>query len=222
MTTIISAPKTKLFKLLWASEESSNDVEQFIEFHELTLSLRRDPHYVEKRPHLSIPERMRAQNILTGPLSGPQRITVAPYVFENTGKSMVMIIHLGNELSSHSGMVHGGLLATLLDETLVRCSGTAFEKKVAVTANLNIDFRNPAMVNSYFVLTAEVSQLQGRKAWLNGRIETLPSQGDDYTLIAEAKALFIEPRNADVSSSSGPPPWMPVIYMTLAVNIELL
>ncbi|KAJ6020913.1 thioesterase family protein [Penicillium herquei] len=199
MTTIISVPKTKIFQLLWTSEESSNEVEQFIESHSLTSSLRKDPHYIEKRPHLSIPESMRAQNILTGPLSGPKKITVAPYIFEATNKSMIMIIHLGNELCSHNGIVHGGLLATLLDETLVRCSSAAFEKKVAVTANLNIDFRNPAMANSYFVLTAEVSQLQGRKAWLNGRIETLPNQGDDSALIAEATALFIEPRNADVS-----------------------
>ncbi|KAJ5709977.1 hypothetical protein N7493_009569 [Penicillium malachiteum] len=197
MTTIISAPKTKIFQLLWASEESSNEFEQFIESHYLTSFLRRDPSYIEKRPHLSIPESMRAQNILTGPLWGPKRITVAPYVFEDTGKSMIMIIHLGNELSSHSGVIHGGLLATLLDETLVRCSSAAFEKKVAVTANLNIDFRSPAMVNSYFVLTAEVSKLQGRKAWLNGRIETLPNQDEDPVLIAEAKSLFIEPRNAD-------------------------
>ncbi|KAJ5723101.1 thioesterase family protein [Penicillium malachiteum] len=201
MTTIISTPKTKLFHLLWSPEESFNDVEQFIESHSLTSSLRRDSNYIEKRPHLSIPESMRSQNILTGPLWGPKRITVAPYVFENTGKSMIMIIHLGNELSSHSGMVHGGLLATLLDETLVRCSSTAFEKKVAVTANLNIDFRNPALVNSYYVLTTEVSQLQGRKAWLNGRIETLPNQEENPVLIAEAKALFVEPRNAEVSSA---------------------
>lgn len=46
------------------------------------------------------------------------------------------------------------------------------------------------MAGSYIVLNAEIVKLEGRKAWLEGRIETLEAGGADSTLIAEARALF--------------------------------
>lgn len=199
MTTILSAPKTKVFQFLWATGDSPSDIEEFIESHDLTYSLRKEPKYTESRPHLTIPETMRSTNLLTGALAGPKKITVAPYVFQDIGKSLIMIIHLGGDTCSHDGIVHGGLLATLLDECLTRCCCPAFESKVAVTANLNIDYRSPAMADSYFVLTAEITKLEGRKAWMNGRIETLSAEGEDSSLVAEAKSLFIEPKHHNVS-----------------------
>ncbi|KAJ5083736.1 hypothetical protein N7456_013163 [Penicillium angulare] len=196
MTTILSAPKTKVFQLLWTTDDSQNEVENFIDSHPETSALRRNPRYTESRPHLTIPQELRPQNLLTGALAGPQKITVAPYVFQDPGKSLIMIIHLGKETCSHDGIVHGGLLATLLDECLTRCCCPAFSKKVAVTANLNIDYRNPAMANSYFILTAKITKLEGRKAWMDGRIETLPSNGGESSVIAEAKSLFLEPKES--------------------------
>lgn len=68
-----------------------------------------------------------------------------------------------------------------------------------MTASLNINYRAPALANSYILLHAELVKLEGRKAWLEGRIETLEAGGADTTLIAEADALFVEPKQVDVS-----------------------
>ncbi|CAG8117420.1 unnamed protein product [Penicillium salamii] len=89
-----------------------------------------------------------------------------------------MVMHLGSDVCSHPGVVHGGLLATLLFRMVV-------------------DYRAPALADSYFLLNAEIVKLEGRKAWLEGRIETLKAGGADSTLIAEARALFVEPKQAD-------------------------
>ncbi|KAJ5947095.1 hypothetical protein N7466_000110 [Penicillium verhagenii] len=199
MTTVLSIPKTRVFQLLWAKEESPAPlIEQFIKSHPLTRSLQVNPRLNESRPHLNVFESPRSQsrNLLTGVLAGPERISVAPYVFQDPGKSMIMLMHLGNEMCSHEGIIHGGLLATLLDECLARCCCPVFEKKVAVTANLNIDYRSPAMADSYFVVHAKVTKVLGRKAWVDGWVETLPSERGESTLIAEAKSLFVEPKHA--------------------------
>lgn len=161
--------------------------------------MRRNPLYRESRPHLNAPASFRNENLLTGVLAGSQKITVPPYVFEEEGKSMNMIMHLGGDVCSHSGIVHGGLLATMLDECLTRCCCPAFSAKVGVTANLSINYRNPAKANSFYVLKAKVTEIQGRKAWVEGWIETLPLAGTEPTLIAEAKSLFLEPKQATVS-----------------------
>jgi hypothetical protein len=47
------------------------------------------------------------------------RIVVPPVVFYNKDRTQVtVVVHLGKELCGHDGIVHGGLLATLLDEAL--------------------------------------------------------------------------------------------------------
>jgi hypothetical protein len=54
------------------------------------------------------------------------------------------------------------------------------------------------MAGQYVVLKAETTKVEGRKAWVVGRLETLPADGEGEVLV-EAEALFIEPRQAKVS-----------------------
>ncbi|OJJ49715.1 hypothetical protein ASPZODRAFT_156785 [Penicilliopsis zonata CBS 506.65] len=179
------------------SDAKAQEVEDHIQNHPLAAELRANPAFTESRPHLKIPESLRARNLTAGTLAGPDKIVVPPLVFsEAGGKSLVSILYLGSDLSGHPGIVHGGLLATLLDETLARCCFPALPNKVAVTANLSIDYRRPAFAENYCVLRAETVKVEGRKAWVEGRIESLPEEGTDPVVLVEAKALFIEPKQA--------------------------
>ena len=183
-----------------APDARSQEIDDFIRNHPLAVALREDPAFTESRPHLKIPQYMRERNLTAGTLSGPNKIVVPPYAFcEEGGKSMVTFLYLGSDVSGHPGIVHGGLLATLLDEGLARCCFPALPNKVGVTANLNIDYRRPAPADAYAVLKAETVKVEGRKAWVEGRIETLPEEGQEPMVLVEAKALFIEPRQAAVS-----------------------
>lgn len=175
------------------------EIDETLRTHPVAEALRANPEFKESRPHLKIPEALRERSLTAGTLAGPNKIVVPPYVFSETGgKSMVSLMYLGSDICGHPGIVHGGLLATLLDEGLARCCFPALPNKVGVTANLSIDYRAPAMADSYTVLRAETVKVEGRKAWVEGRIETLPTDGKEPVVLVEAKALFIEPKQAAV------------------------
>ncbi|PWY81994.1 thioesterase family protein [Aspergillus heteromorphus CBS 117.55] len=178
-------------------DEFAKEVDEFIRNHPIAVSLRENPAFTESRPHLKIPNGMRERTLTAGTLAGPDKIVAPPLVFcEEGGKSLVSIFYLGPSLCGHPGIVHGGLLATLLDEAMGRCCFPALPNKVGVTANLNLDYRRPAMAGNYAVLRAETVKVEGRKAWVEGRIETLPEEGKEPAVLVEANALFIEPKLA--------------------------
>ncbi|KAL4886574.1 HotDog domain-containing protein [Aspergillus karnatakaensis] len=178
-------------------DEVTQMIEDHIQNHPLAQSLREDPAYTGSRPHLKIPEKFRARSLTAGTLAIPKGIAVPPLVFANKEtQSMVSLFYLGPNLSGHPGIVHGGLLATLLDEGMGRTAFLALPNKVGVTANLNVDYRRPAMADSYFVLRAHVVKSEGRKAWVEARIETLPEEGQEPEVLVEGKSLFIEPKMA--------------------------
>ncbi|KAH1433413.1 hypothetical protein KXX32_001445 [Aspergillus fumigatus] len=184
------------------SDELSKEVEEYIRNHPVTLALRQNPAYTESRPHMKIPQELRARHLTAGILATPGGIVVPPYVFcEEGGKSLTAIFYLGSDVSGHPGIVHGGLLATLLDESMARCCFPALPNKVGVTANLNIDYRRPAMANNYAVLKAKTVKVEGRKAWVEAHIETLPEDGKEPVILVEAKALFVEPKQAAAMAS---------------------
>ncbi|KAI0915087.1 Adenylylsulfate kinase-domain-containing protein [Ustulina deusta] len=167
-------------------------VDEFIKNHPVAQDLRTKEGFSESRPHLKIPAGYRTHHLTGGLLSGPGRIVVPPLVFEEAGgKSIVAISYLGNELCGHPGIIHGGLLATMLDEGLARACFAALPHKMGVTANLNINYRAPAQADSYVVLRATTTKVQGRKAWVEGRIETLVGEGETPVVLAEATALNI-------------------------------
>jgi acyl-coenzyme A thioesterase PaaI-like protein len=174
-------------------------IEESIQNHPLTQSLLRDPKYIASRPHLKIPPQLRAQNLTGGTLLGEDKIAVPPLQFSTAdGSSFVSLQYLGPALCGHPGIVHGGLLATLLDEGLARCCFPALPNKVAVTASLKIDYRAPCMAGQIVVLRAETTKVEGRKAWVTGRLETLvdETKGEKSVVFTEGEALFIEPRQA--------------------------
>lgn len=180
-------------------DEVSQEIEQHINNHPLILSLRADRSFTESRPHLKIPELLRVHNLTAGTLAGPDKIVVAPYFFsEDGGKSLVSVFYLGADLTGHPGIVHGGMLATLLDEGLARCCFPALPNKVGVTANLNINYRRPAPAGTFFVLRATTTKVEGRKAYVEGHIETLAEDGRESVVLVEASALFVEPKNVEV------------------------
>jgi acyl-coenzyme A thioesterase PaaI-like protein len=82
------------------------------------------------------------------------------------------------------GFAHGGAIATVLDDAL----GTVLIliERPAVTANLDIDFRAPAFLDRDLTVEAHCERIDGRKIHLLGRLL------DGETLLAEARALFVE------------------------------
>ncbi|KAJ6072841.1 hypothetical protein N7467_010926 [Penicillium canescens] len=192
----------------------------------------RDSHkaYKETRPHLAIPPAIRQHHFVGGSLAGPGKLAFQPYMWTSTGKtgaqakererasSVVSVFHIGQDVCGHPGFVHGGLLSVLFDEVFARCVSAAFPSGLGMTANLNVDFRKPALPDRLYVLRTETVKVEGRKAWVEGRMTYLPlslplcsmesgaivpdasllrEDSEGAVMVAEAKALFIEPKFAD-------------------------
>lgn len=188
--------------LYHTADKAAAGINEYINSHPLSRSLHADSAWRESRPHLRYPESQRKHSLTAATLIGPGRIPVPPLVFLEEGKSLVSISYLSTDLCGHVGMIHGGLLATLLDEGLARCGFSALPNKIGVTANLNINYRNPAPAGSYVVLKAETTKVEGRKVWVKGRIELLGDTIESGKLLVEAEGLFIEPKYAKVRVTS--------------------
>lgn len=187
-------------------DEQASAVNEFINQCPLAAEMRKRSEMKESRPHMKFSETFRKQNLTGGTLMGPGRLTVPPLAWnEEGGKSMVTILHLGTDLCGQPGIVHGGLLATLLDEGLARCCFDALPQKVAVTAKLEVNYLKPTRAGQYVVLRAETKRVEGRKAWVEGRIETLVSDGETPVVLASASGLFVSPKS-NVASVRLPAP----------------
>jgi 3'-phosphoadenosine 5'-phosphosulfate synthase len=183
-----------------APDDFSQEVDEHIRTCELAEQLRANPDYVESRPHLKIPKAIRQHNLTGGTLQGPGMIVVPPYAWnEKDGKAMVSIFYLGGDVTGHPGIVHGGLLATMLDEGMARCCFLALPNKVGVTANLQINYRRPVQAGQFLVLRARTTKVEGRKAWVEAWIEPLePGEEERPERLVEGNALFIEPKHVGV------------------------
>ena len=183
-----------------APDDFSREVDEHIKTCALARQLNADPDFTCSRPHLKMPEAVRGHSLTGGTLAGPGMIVVPPYHWnEKEGKSMVSIFYLGPDVSGHPGLVHGGLLATMMDEGLARCAFAAMPNKVGVTANLQINYRKPTKAGQFLVLRARTIKTEGRKAWAEGWIERLDvEEGEVPQKLVEATALFVEPRYAKV------------------------
>ena len=187
-----------------APDAFTREIDDHIKNSSLAVSLRNDPTWRESRPHVKFPDAVKQHNLTAGTLSGPGMLAVPPYTFnKKDGSEMVQIMYVGSDVSGHPGIVHGGFIATMLDEGLAMCAFAAMENKVGVTANLQINYRKPTMAGQFLVLRAKTKKVEGRKAWADGWIEAL-EEGDGVLAtegkakLVEAEALFVEPKHAKV------------------------
>jgi len=154
--------------------------------------------WYEVRPYQNFPEERRVNNLTAGALRGPGKLGAIPIVRARKDESESIIFgHLGRGLCGHDGIVHGGVLAALMDEGLGRTAINNLPEKVGVTANLSITYRAPTKADQYFAIKTKLIDVQGRKAWVEGRVEDM-----NGTLLAEAKVMFVQPKYAKLLNTN--------------------
>lgn len=157
----------------------------------IVQSLSTDPNWISHDAYTSLPEEERAHRLTTGPLAGARAIGGFQRIFINkeTGET-VSVIWFGGAIAGWPGVTHGGVTATILDETLGRCAVRQFPAQTGVTANLELDYLKPIITNSFYVIRAmpQVGHTE-KKCWVHGRLETL-----DGKVCVEAKGLFVVPK----------------------------
>ncbi|KAJ7494213.1 HotDog domain-containing protein [Mycena galericulata] len=169
--------------------------------------------WYETRPHGAIPEEVRANKLTSGALRGPGKLALLPLArVRKDEREAVIFVHVGRGLCGHDGIIHGGLLATLLDEALGRNAIVNLPEKVGVTATLSLRYKAPTHADQFILIKTSLVELKGRKVTVSGRVEDLKG-----TVLVEADALFIQPRYAKLLNKNlirhqmGVPPEGPVL-----------
>jgi acyl-coenzyme A thioesterase PaaI-like protein len=103
--------------------------------------------------------------------------------FEEQGKYMANFT-AGPEHQGYDGIVHGGIISTLLDEIMARYPYT--KGLNSVTARLEVRYRQPTPIGQRLTLTGWVTGHRGRIYEMAGTVQ-LP----DGTITAEGKATVM-------------------------------
>lgn len=108
-----------------SSTSSASERDSSLEQQSVLLkgTTRLETYYTESRPYAASVAGPHSLSAST--LKGPGKFAVPPLVFTSRDKKEgVFIMHLGAGMCGHEGVIHGGLLATVLDEALGRTVST--------------------------------------------------------------------------------------------------
>ena len=121
------------------------------------------------------------------PMVGMRNPIAAPLVMTDDEGGVACTFSLGAAYEGPPGCVHGGFVASVLDQVL----GTAAARRrvPGLTAYLNTTYRRPTLLGTDHVCRARVDRLEGWKVFASGEI--VDPQG---RVTAEAEALFVVPR----------------------------
>lgn len=92
---------------------------------------------------------------------------------------------VSDQFEGHPGYLHGGIIATLLDEAMskaVRSKGLS-----AMTRHLAVDYRRPVPSCAPIRIEGKVVRSEGRKHWVEAHV-----MNGEGTVLAEGKGLFVE------------------------------
>jgi uncharacterized protein (TIGR00369 family) len=108
-----------------------------------------------------------------------------------------------DQYRSYPGVVHGGIVATILDETSGRAImlETQDDNAFFATARMSVRYRRPTPTNTPLVAIGWVEQLGASRAKVKGKL-VLQDSADTCapTVLAECESLVVKP-NADFLSS---------------------
>ncbi|MGP8271130.1 MAG: PaaI family thioesterase [Terracidiphilus sp.] len=100
-------------------------------------------------------------------------------------KSVVCLVTVPDAFEGHPGYLHGGIIATLLDEIMsksVRARGFT-----SMTRHMEVDYRRPVPSCAPIRLEGRVVRSEGRKHWTEAKI--FDAEG---SALAKGKGLFID------------------------------
>ncbi|KAM3909874.1 acyl-coenzyme A thioesterase THEM4-like [Leptodactylus fuscus] len=179
---------------------SRNTQELYRKYEELSRggAWRRIPSYNSSVHHIADfpPEESRVTRLFTRN-HDQDGVGFEYSMFYNTAeKRMICIFQPGPYLEGPPGYTHGGCIATILDSTLG--AGVVYVSGHVMTANLNINYRNPIPLGSTVIVDSHVEKIEGRKVFARGQIRS----HDDQILHTEATGLFIKLNQWDVERPS--------------------
>lgn len=109
-------------------------------------------------------EEYKIPSLANHTLAKPGGILVKPLIFHNIETDeTVTIVHMGYKLCGYPFIIHGGILATLLNETFKRNASlsnatTSSLKDDFKVESLSINYKRPLFANQFFIVKTKVDK----------------------------------------------------------------
>ncbi|KAK4229976.1 putative mitochondrial membrane protein FMP10 [Podospora fimiseda] len=164
----------------------------------IVKQLSSDPSWESWPAYKTISPEHRAGHITANALQGSRGVGGYQQIFHNkeTGE-LISVIHFGASTVGWPGVVHGGLLATILDESCGRAAFKQWGGLTGVTANLTLQYKKATLANGFYVIKvkprAEEDLPDGErgkrhyKCYVDATVEE-PASGK---VTVQAEALFV-------------------------------
>jgi acyl-coenzyme A thioesterase PaaI-like protein len=117
--------------------------------------------------------------------------------------SLSTIYQLGKDMNGGPNMLHGGIIATLLDDTIGTLltvnktpKGDPLSRKT-VTAELKVGYKRPVFTPSVVMCVVRVVKRVGRKVWFEGELlGEFEEEGGRGSILARCESMWvvIEPK----------------------------
>lgn len=102
--------------------------------------------------------------------------------YEKDGKARVEFTPTKN-YEGYKGILHGGILSTLLDEVMIK--SILAKEILTVTSQIEVKFKKPAIIGEKLIIEGEITGERGRLILTEGKVFK-----EDGTVVAEAKGKF--------------------------------
>ena len=131
------------------------------------------------RELISLVRRPSPSSTLLFPHSEPDAATVVRYYT------------FGDGLNAHPGLLHGGVVAYILDSSLGAAVGVTMQQSARpgltfFTVQLNTTYKKPVRTPGTIMVWSWVTKIEGRKVWAKGVIS-----GEGGVRYAEAEGLWL-------------------------------
>jgi acyl-coenzyme A thioesterase PaaI-like protein len=133
------------------------------------------------------------------PVYGPGSPVAPPMMVQDFPEGRcVGRVTVSKPLEGLPGLVHGGVVATLLDHVLARSARVAGHG--GLTARLTVTYRRPVGLGVPLIVTGELASVDGRRSTAEAR---LVAEDDPGTTLAEAEAVLVALRPERASDVFG-------------------
>lgn len=168
-----------------------------------------DPTWRLKTMESRIPKPNTEDTLFGSTLNGADNISAVLVIYRLPPENPPKAIHevrgfftIGNGLNGNPNMLHGGIIATLLDEILGLV--IAANKRLdpsrpptgTVTAYLNTQYLKPLHTPATVQVVGRLRSIEGRKWFIDGTIED-----GEGTVFARADSLFVQRRETKEPSA---------------------
>lgn len=123
-------------------------------------------------------------NICFGCGGGNARGMKLTFEQDNAARKIIGRFRLGAEYQGAFGIIHGGVIALVLDEVMGKVC--RFREVRAVTAEMNIEYLRPVRVDADLVVEGYEAEMEGRNLSLIGEIRDAAGN-----LLARSRGRFV-------------------------------